>query len=100
MDSLDLAVWVGLGEDRAAGSSDPARTGIKGALDPAGTRKEGGLELVVVDADPELPVQADGEFLGKPPVEVRVAPGAVRVVVPESREGARAVLQGRLFDES
>jgi len=55
---------------------------------------------VVVDADPELPVQADGEFLGKPPVEVRVAPGAVRVVVPESREGARAVLQGRLFDES
>jgi len=47
LDSLDLAVWVGLGEERAAGSSDPARTGIKGALDPAGTRKEGALELVV-----------------------------------------------------
>jgi len=57
-------------------------------------------ERVVVDADPELPVQADGELLGKPPVEVRVAPGAVRVVVPESREGARAVRHGRLFDES
>lgn len=57
-------------------------------------------ERVVVDADPELPVQADGEFLGKPPVEVTVAPGAVGVVVPESREGARAVLKGRLFDES
>ena len=40
-------VQLGLGEERAAGSSDPARTAIEGALDPAGTRKEGGLELVV-----------------------------------------------------
>jgi diacylglycerol kinase family enzyme len=56
-------------------------------------------ERVVVDAEPELPVQADGEFLGKPPVEVRVVPGAVRVVVPEEAEEAPVVLGGRLFGE-
>lgn len=39
---------------------------------------------VVVDAGLELPVQADGEFIGKPPVEVTVVPGAVRVIVPEN----------------
>jgi diacylglycerol kinase family enzyme len=36
----------------------------------------------VVDARTDLPVQADGEFIGKPPVEVTVVPRAVRVVVP------------------
>ena len=38
-------------------------------------------ERVVVDARPELPVQADGEFIGRPPVEVEVVGGAVEVVV-------------------
>jgi YegS/Rv2252/BmrU family lipid kinase len=38
---------------------------------------------VVVDARPELPVQADGEFIGRPPVAVEVVPEAVEVVVGE-----------------
>jgi YegS/Rv2252/BmrU family lipid kinase len=54
-------------------------------------------DRVVVDAQPALPVQADGEFLGQPPVEVRVVPGAVRVVVPEAGEEGAAVLRERLF---
>lgn len=41
---------------------------------------------VAVDGGSDLPVQADGEFLGKPPVEVEVVPGAVRMVVPKGRD--------------
>jgi len=41
---------------------------------------------VVVDTRSDLPVQADGEFIGKPPVDVAVAPSAVRVVVPQPDE--------------
>ena len=37
---------------------------------------------VVVDTQSDLPVQADGEYIGAAPVEVAVVPGAVRVVVP------------------
>jgi YegS/Rv2252/BmrU family lipid kinase len=37
---------------------------------------------VVVEAGLDLPVQADGEFIGKPPFEVTVVPGAIRVIVP------------------
>ncbi|MEI6309215.1 MAG: diacylglycerol kinase family protein [bacterium] len=37
---------------------------------------------VRVEADPPLPVQADGEELGETPVHLRLAPRAVRVVVP------------------
>jgi diacylglycerol kinase (ATP) len=39
-------------------------------------------ERVTIDATPQQPVQADGEFLGMGPVEVRVAPAAVRIMVP------------------
>ncbi len=39
---------------------------------------------VEVDTRSDLPVQGDGEFIGKPPVEVTVLPGAFRVVVPLS----------------
>jgi len=41
-------------------------------------------QRVSVDADPDLPVQADGEVIGTPPVTVTVVPGAVRVVTPAS----------------
>jgi YegS/Rv2252/BmrU family lipid kinase len=37
---------------------------------------------VTVDARSDLPVQGDGDFIGMPPIDVEVAPGAVRVVVP------------------
>ena len=45
---------------------------------------------VVVDVESDLPVQADGEFLGKPPVKVDVVPGAVRMVVPKDSDRRRA----------
>jgi diacylglycerol kinase (ATP) len=38
---------------------------------------------VAVAADKPLPVQADGEIIGETPIEVKVVPGDVRVVVPE-----------------
>lgn len=41
---------------------------------------------VVVDVGSDLPVQADGEFLGEPPVEVEVVPSAVRMVVPKGSD--------------
>jgi diacylglycerol kinase (ATP) len=37
---------------------------------------------VAINSDPPLPVQADGEIIGKTPLEVKVVPGAVRVAVP------------------
>jgi YegS/Rv2252/BmrU family lipid kinase len=37
---------------------------------------------VAIAARHPLPVQADGEIIGETPIEVRVVPGAVRVVVP------------------
>jgi YegS/Rv2252/BmrU family lipid kinase len=43
---------------------------------------------VVVDTSADLPVQGDGEFIGRPPVEVTVVPGAVRVVVPPAERDA------------
>jgi YegS/Rv2252/BmrU family lipid kinase len=43
---------------------------------------------IFVEADPPLPVQADGERLGMTPFEVRVRPGALRVVVPRAAAGA------------
>ncbi|MFL5807401.1 MAG: diacylglycerol/lipid kinase family protein [Roseiflexaceae bacterium] len=39
---------------------------------------------IAVDADRPLPVQADGEIIGQTPVQVRVVPDAVRVVVPRA----------------
>lgn len=37
---------------------------------------------VAVDAETELPVQGDGEFLGRVPVKVEVVPSALRLAVP------------------
>jgi YegS/Rv2252/BmrU family lipid kinase len=50
----------------------------------------------VVDARPELPVQADGEFIGRPPVAVEVVPEAVEVVVPEA--GSERLDVGNLLE--
>jgi diacylglycerol kinase (ATP) len=42
---------------------------------------------VAVSTDQPLPVQADGEVIGNTPIEVKVAPRALRVVVPVSADG-------------
>jgi YegS/Rv2252/BmrU family lipid kinase len=39
---------------------------------------------IVVNADRPLPVQADGEIIGQTPVQVRIVPDAVRVIVPRT----------------
>jgi diacylglycerol kinase family enzyme len=39
-------------------------------------------DSIHVDAIPPLPVQADGDPLGSTPVEIRVKPKAIRVMVP------------------
>jgi YegS/Rv2252/BmrU family lipid kinase len=41
-------------------------------------------ERVIISSDHELPVQADGEILDQTPVNVRVVPDAVRIVIPPS----------------
>jgi len=44
---------------------------------------------VLVDADPPLPVQIDGEVMGETPVDARVEPRAVKLVVgPRYKPGA------------
>ncbi|MCX5976258.1 MAG: diacylglycerol kinase family lipid kinase [Coprothermobacterota bacterium] len=48
---------------------------------------------VRVEADPPLPVQADGEELGETPVYLRLAPRAVRVVVPVPKPEERRMLE-------
>lgn len=45
-------------------------------------------DTVFINADHPLPVQGDGEILGETPVQVRVVPRVVRVVVPVSHNGA------------
>jgi YegS/Rv2252/BmrU family lipid kinase len=54
---------------------------------------------VTVDAGSDLPVQGDGDFIGMPPVEVRVAPGAVRVMVPPRGVEEQDDLMARLAPE-
>ncbi|MFO0951617.1 MAG: diacylglycerol kinase family protein [Isosphaeraceae bacterium] len=44
-------------------------------------------KAVAVHSDQPLPVQADGEVVGETPVEVRVAPGVLEVVVPVAAGG-------------
>ncbi len=46
---------------------------------------------MAIDADPPLPVQADGELVGLTPFAVRVWPGSLRVLVPPplSRSGSQ-----------
>ncbi|HKQ56681.1 MAG TPA: phosphatase PAP2 family protein [Candidatus Eisenbacteria bacterium] len=46
---------------------------------------------VTIDCREKMPVQGDGEMLGKTPVRVDVVPEAVRVVVPPAPEEAPAV---------
>jgi YegS/Rv2252/BmrU family lipid kinase len=43
---------------------------------------------IVVESDRPLPVQADGEIVGQTPIEVRVAAGVLRVIVPEGNDSA------------
>lgn len=43
---------------------------------------------IIINADKPLPIQADGEIIGDTPVQVRVVPGAVRVIVPETEHSA------------
>jgi YegS/Rv2252/BmrU family lipid kinase len=39
---------------------------------------------ITIDADRPLPAQADGEIIGQTPVQVRVVPDAVRLIVPRT----------------
>lgn len=39
-------------------------------------------ERVVIRSDRKLPVQADGELIGETPLEVKVLPGVLRVIIP------------------
>lgn len=48
----------------------------------AGIRYLRAEQRVVVSARQPLPVQADGEFVGRTPVQVDLLPGVVRVIVP------------------
>jgi YegS/Rv2252/BmrU family lipid kinase len=56
------------------------------AEDPA-IRHRVAQRSVRVDAESDLPVQADGDFIGPPPVEVGIVPDGLRVVVPRKRGG-------------
>jgi len=51
---------------------------------------------VTIDASPQQPVQADGEYLGMGPIEVRVVPAAVRVAVPGAVGKSAHSKSGRL----
>lgn len=42
-------------------------------------------ERIQIEAQRKLPVQADGEMIGETPVEIRVVPQAVRIVVPDNQ---------------
>lgn len=53
-------------------------------------------QRVVVDTWSRLPVQGDGEFIGYPPIEVKVVPSAVRVVVPKN--GNEELMERKLPD--
>jgi diacylglycerol kinase (ATP) len=52
---------------------------------------------IVISADRELPVQADGEIIGQTPVQVHVVPDAVSVIVPgRPAPGAAVPTEGHL----
>ena len=38
---------------------------------------------ISIDTDPDQPVWADGEYIGRTPIDIRVLPGALTIVVPE-----------------
>ncbi len=46
---------------------------------------------VRIETDPPRPMQADGELLGLTPVDIRVEPNAVRVLVPHAAQAHRRV---------
>lgn len=53
-----------------------------------------GVARVTIEADPPAPVQADGEPLGEAThIELRAAPGALRIAVPTRRPGRGAAVQ-------
>ena len=48
---------------------------------------------VRIETDPPRPMQADGELLGLTPVDIRVEPNAVRVLVPHATPGRWRMLR-------
>ena len=67
-----------------------ARETITAAVDrfldrdtPAAKRYYRQCRELSLDTDPDQPVWADGEYIGRTPVTVKVMPGALSVVVPE-----------------
>ena len=63
---------------------------IKGAVDRFFSRQSNAAERYyrqgrefVIDTDPDQPVWADGEYIGRTPVTVNVIPGALTIAVPE-----------------
>lgn len=42
-----------------------------------------GADIIQIDSESGLPVQADGEVVGETPVTIRVLPNAVKVLLPE-----------------
>jgi YegS/Rv2252/BmrU family lipid kinase len=57
---------------------------ITGLTDPAKLLPHWQVRSVSIAADPPQKVTADGELLGSTPVDIRVLPGAIRVIVPAS----------------
>ncbi|HZU77984.1 MAG TPA: diacylglycerol kinase family protein [Dehalococcoidia bacterium] len=76
---LDVVLYNGSGPGRFVGYL--ARTFIGKHVSAPGTlyRRAGCIE---VDTETPLPVQADGDVIGTTPTQLRVAPGALRVIVP------------------
>lgn len=44
---------------------------------------------VIIFSEKPIPVQGDGDLLGKTPIEIQIWPGAVQVLVPENEERNR-----------
>ncbi|MFN8557045.1 MAG: diacylglycerol kinase family protein [Dehalococcoidia bacterium] len=76
---LDLVVYRGAGFGRFVGYL--ARTAIGRHVTAPGTHYQH-ARTIDVETDDPLPVQADGELVGSTPARFRVAPGALRVIVP------------------
>ena len=67
-------------------------TGLAG---PANLLPHWQVHNVSVAADPPQRVTADGEVLGSTPVDIRILPGAIRVIVP-----AGAIQKGAIQSQS
>ena len=55
---------------------------VTGLTDPANLLPHWQVRHVSIDADPPQKVTADGEVLGSTPVDIRILPNAIRVIVP------------------